>query len=95
MAVQVSPNEVHSFLAFLYRIRFDPAVSQVFKASAESANAVMADFELTDEEKGLVNDLHDYYLPPAVKAAKWAKLVTCLVPEFYSWTYDVSPPAWW
>ena len=93
MAIQVNPNEVGSLLAFLYRIRFDPAINQEFKSG--NAAAVMQAFGLSPEETGLVTDLHDYHLQDADKAEKWAKLVACLIPEFYHWTYDVNPPAWW
>lgn len=93
MVVPVDPKEHGYFLAFLFRIRFDAVVGQAFHNDPQG---VMADFGLTQQEKDLVMALDPPDgLTPGQRAAKWAELVSCLLPEFYEWTYDHNPPLWW
>jgi hypothetical protein len=96
----VPAEEVGSFCAFLYGIRFKPDVRAAFKADYATSQAVMDAYELTPDERKYVNELHepDYYSSPtltaAQRASKWASLVALLLPEFYEWTYRPDP-YWW
>lgn len=94
----VPPDQKGSFLAFLFAIRFIPEVAGYFKVNKAQAYEVMTAYDLTDEQKEAVEDLHPQWYPDlteAQKASQWASLVTLLLPEFYDWTYNHQPPWWW
>jgi hypothetical protein len=66
--LQEIEGEKGSFLAFLYRIRFDPEVSKAFRASGQlplpAINPVARDFGLTHPAYSeILNELHAFYYP--------------------------------
>ncbi len=95
---EVPLEQQGSFLAFLYAIRFIPAVRDYFKAGRDQSEEVMAAYKLSEAEHDAVWELHppDYpNLSHGERAERWASLVALLLPEFYDWTYNHEPPFWW
>jgi hypothetical protein len=102
MALVVPADEKGSLIAFLYRIRFDAEFREAFKRSGRledmktpkptsqlpKPNPAVEPFALTDREKQLIDELHDYELKPQVKAQKWTELMSYAQKELYTWTYE-------
>jgi hypothetical protein len=107
MALVVPADEKGSLIAFLYRVRFDAEFREAFKKTGRledmkkpkpqgqlpKPNPVVELFALTDQEKRLIDDLHDYDLPDHVKSQKWTELMSLTHKEVYPWTYDEY--IWW
>jgi hypothetical protein len=98
-------GEVGSIIAFLWRIRFDPTYQKAFKETGYANgkpipipdlpkdNPVVRPFKLTDRQKVLINELHDYEMGEDDKKKKWAELLGGATTDVYKWTY-VEQSAW-
>jgi hypothetical protein len=104
MALVVPADEKGSLIAFLYRIRFDAEFREAFKKTGRlpdmetpkpqnelpTPNPVVDLFALTDREKQLIDELHDYsdyQKKSPSRAQKWSELLSYAYKEVYTWTY--------